>query len=198
MISRCGSSRPSSTRLKPVAGGYGLDPAWVYGLIRQESRFIMDARSSAGAQGLMQMMPATAKWVARKLGVADFRVEQLHGLDTEPAVRQLLPAQRLRRHGRIGAPGLRRLQRGPQSTAQLARHAAGHGRGAVFAEIIPFNETRDYVKKVLSNATLYAALFTGRPQSLKERPRAGRPQGGDDLRTALSRAAGPPASIGRS
>jgi soluble lytic murein transglycosylase len=39
--------------------------------------------------------------------------------------------------------------------------------GAIFAEIIPFNETRDYVKKVLSNATIYAALFTGQPQSLK-------------------------------
>jgi soluble lytic murein transglycosylase len=39
--------------------------------------------------------------------------------------------------------------------------------GAIFAEIIPFNETRDYVKKVLSNATIYSALFTGRPQSLK-------------------------------
>jgi soluble lytic murein transglycosylase len=41
--------------------------------------------------------------------------------------------------------------------------------GAIFAETIPFPETRDYVKNVLSNATVYAALFTGRPQSLKER-----------------------------
>ena len=40
---------------------------------------------------------------------------------------------------------------------------------AVFAESIPFNETRDYVKKVMSNATFYSALFTGKPQSLKER-----------------------------
>jgi soluble lytic murein transglycosylase len=39
--------------------------------------------------------------------------------------------------------------------------------GAIFAEIIPFHETRDYVKKVLSNATYYASLFTGQPQSLR-------------------------------
>ena len=44
----------------------GLDPAYVYGLIRQESRFIIDARSSVGASGLMQLMPATARWTARR------------------------------------------------------------------------------------------------------------------------------------
>jgi soluble lytic murein transglycosylase len=41
--------------------------------------------------------------------------------------------------------------------------------GAIFAETIPFNETRGYVKNVLSNATYYAALFEGKPQSLKQR-----------------------------
>ena len=46
-----------------------LDEAWVYGLIRQESRFIPDVKSSAGAGGLMQLMPATARWVARKIGL---------------------------------------------------------------------------------------------------------------------------------
>ena len=47
----------------------GLDPAFVYGLIRQESRFIVDARSGVGAAGLMQLMPATARWTAKKIGV---------------------------------------------------------------------------------------------------------------------------------
>ena len=46
-----------------------LDPAYVYGLIRQESRFIMDARSGVGASGLMQVMPATARWTANKIGL---------------------------------------------------------------------------------------------------------------------------------
>jgi soluble lytic murein transglycosylase len=51
-----------------------LDPAYVYGLIRQESRFVMDAKSVVGASGLMQVMPATAKWTAKKMGMSNFQV----------------------------------------------------------------------------------------------------------------------------
>ena len=59
---------PFREQLSAVAIERGLDPAWVYGLIRQESRFIMDARSSASAQGLMQIIPPTARWIARQPG----------------------------------------------------------------------------------------------------------------------------------
>jgi len=160
---------PFYRELRPAAEEQGLDPAWVYGLIRQESRFVMNARSSAGAQGLMQMMPATARWVARKLGVSGFRVEQLNELDTNL---------------RFGTFYLRTVYDDLDGSPLLASAAynAGPGRprswratlpasveGAVFAEIIPFNETRDYVKKVLSNTTYYSTLFTGKPQSLTER-----------------------------
>jgi soluble lytic murein transglycosylase len=51
-----------------AAPAIGLDPAYVYGLIRQESRFIMDARSHVGASGLMQVMPATAAGPPSKIG----------------------------------------------------------------------------------------------------------------------------------
>ncbi len=160
---------PFREQLQPVAAEMGLDPAWVYGLIRQESRFIMDARSSVGAQGLMQIMPATARWIARKMGVAGFRVEQLHDLDTNL---------------RFGTFYLKSVYDDLEGSTLLASAAynAGPNRprtwrttlpaaveGAVFAEIIPFHETRDYVKKVLANTTMYSAMFTGQPQSLKQR-----------------------------
>lgn len=160
---------PFIEQLEPVARERGLDPAWVYGLIRQESRFVMDARSSAGAQGLMQIIPPTAKWIARRLGVQDFRQEHLHDLSTNL---------------NFGTYYLRSVLDDLEGSPLLASagYNAGPGRprnwrttlpeaveGAVFAEIIPFSETRDYVKKVLSNATFYSALLTGEPQSLKAR-----------------------------
>jgi soluble lytic murein transglycosylase len=145
----------------------GLDPAYVYGLIRQESRFIMDARSGVGASGLMQVMPATAKWTAKKIGMTDFQPHQISDRDTNIA---------------IGTGYLKLLQDSFRGSMPLAAAAynAGPGRprawrngpvldAAIWAENIPFNETRDYVKKVLSNTTNYAALITGQPQSLKAR-----------------------------
>ena len=144
-----------------------LDPAYVYGLIRQESRFVMDARSNVGAAGLMQVMPATAKWTARKIGLSQFRPEHLARHDTNIA---------------IGTGYLKLVLDSFNGSMPLAAAAynAGPSRArkwsqgrtleaAIWAENVPFNETRDYVKKVLSNTTLYAAIITGQPQSLKER-----------------------------
>jgi soluble lytic murein transglycosylase len=159
--------KPFHDRLAPVAREHGLDPAWVYGLIRQESRFIMDARSHVGASGLMQIMPGTARWIAKRMGARDFQPSRINELDTNL---------------QFGSFYLKtvhdELDRSPVLAS--AAYNAGPGRprswrgtltrpleGAVFAEIIPFTETRGYVKNVLSNTVWYAALFTGEPQSLK-------------------------------
>jgi soluble lytic murein transglycosylase len=145
----------------------GLDPAYVYGLIRQESRFIMDAKSGVGAAGLMQVMPATAKWTAKKIGLVDFQPQQITDRDVNIA---------------IGTGYLKLLLDSFAGSMPMATAAynAGPGRprtwrngpvleAAIWAENIPFTETRDYVKKVLSNTANYAALITGQPQSLKAR-----------------------------
>lgn len=148
-------------------GEIGLDPAYVYGLIRQESRFIVAAKSGAGASGLMQVMPATAKWTARKIGMSDFKPSMITERDTNL---------------RLGTAYLKLVlddMDGLQALA-AAGYNAGPGRPrrwrdgpaldpAIWTENIPFSETRDYVKKVLSNATYYASLLNGRPASLKAR-----------------------------
>jgi soluble lytic murein transglycosylase len=153
--------------LKAHAAKMELDEAWVYGLIRQESRFIASARSHAGASGLMQLMPATAKWVAKKLGLKDWRWSEVNEVDTNVS---------------LGTYYLRHVLDVLDGHPVLASAAynAGPGRarawrpdsameGAIYAETIPFNETRDYVKKVMANATYYAHTFGQQLQSLKQR-----------------------------
>ena len=136
-----------------------LDPAYVYGLIRQESRFIMDAKSHVGASGLMQIMPATAKWTAKKIGL-DYKPAMISDRDTNL---------------RLGTAYLKLVldsMDGSQAMAAAA-YNAGPGRprrwreggvveAAAWTEAIPLNETRDYVKKVVSNTAIYAALLDAR------------------------------------
>jgi soluble lytic murein transglycosylase len=125
---------------------------------------VTTARSHVGASGLMQLMPATARWVANKLGLRDFRVN-----DTDTNVL-------------LGTTYMRLVLESLDNHPVLASAAynAGPGRarrwrtdqaleGAIYAETIPFTETRDYVKKVMSNSVYYAALFDGKPQTLKQR-----------------------------
>ena len=163
----------------------GLDPAYVYGLIRQESRFIMDARSGVGASGLMQIMPATARWTARKIGMTDFTPASINDRDTNIT---------------LGTAYLKLALDDFDGSMALAAagYNAGPGRprnwrngpvldGAIWAENVPFAETRDYVKKVLSNTTSYAAILTGQPQSLRARLGSvgPKPEGEPDLSKEL-------------
>jgi soluble lytic murein transglycosylase len=152
---------PFREQVLAQARAVGLDPAVLYGLMRQESRFVTDIRSSVGASGLMQIMPATAKWTAKQIGLA-YRPEMINDRDTN-----LL----------LGASYLKRVQDdfGGSLALAAAAYNAGPGRPrrwreggtlmepAAWAESIPFTETRDYVKKVLSNSVYYAVLLAPTP-----------------------------------
>ena len=160
---------PYRELIEPQVRAQGLDLSWVYGLMRQESRFVSHAASSAGAQGLMQVMPATGRWVARKIGMAGYRRSHLQ----DPQTNVLLGTSYMRivlddldDHPVLAAAG---YNAGP---GRAKRWRDGRTlEGAVYAETIPFDETREYVKKVMANAVIYAALMEGRPQSLKARLR---------------------------
>ncbi|MEQ1526534.1 MAG: transglycosylase SLT domain-containing protein [Gallionella sp.] len=144
-----------------------LDEAWVFGLMRQESRFVTRARSNVGAAGLMQIMPATARWVARKLGLKSYRNELIHQMDTnmrlgtyymKTVLAQFDDSPVLASAAYNAGPSRARQWRGSQPL-----------EGAIYAESIPFDETRDYVKKVMSNTLYYAYQFGAAPRSLKQR-----------------------------
>jgi soluble lytic murein transglycosylase len=145
---------------------HGLEEAWVLGLVRQESRFIVDATSAAGARGLMQLMPRTARWVARRAGLRDYHPSRVIEVRTNVA---------------LGTGYLKLvLEDLGHPVLACAAYNAGPGRarrwrdakpleGAVYAETIPFNETRDYVKKVMANTMYYSQLLGGTVLPLKER-----------------------------
>jgi len=147
----------------------GLEMAWVYGLIRQESRFIMQARSQVGASGLMQLMPATAHFVARKIGMHHFRAGQLNDTQTNIELGSHYLSMVLSDLDGSQAMASAAYNAGPARPRAWRATLTQPVEGAIFAESIPFAETRGYVKNVLSNATYYAALFEGHPQSLKAR-----------------------------
>lgn len=153
-----------------------LDHGWIYGLLRQESRFVTNAKSSVGAKGLMQLMPKTARWVAKKIGLKNYQAAKVAETDTNVT---------------LGTHYLSMVLSSLDNQPVLAAAAynAGPGRarrwradqpleGAIYVETIPFNETRDYVKKVMSNAIYYSALFEDKPQSLKSRIGMVGPKGG--------------------
>jgi soluble lytic murein transglycosylase len=151
---------PFRREFEAAAREHDMDVALLFGIARQESRFSPDIVSAAGAQGLMQLMPATARWVAKQLGETGYQASRITDVDLNT---------------RFGAfyfrHCLERLDGHPALAA--AAYNAGPGRahawrpvqpleGAAWVETIPFNETRDYVKKVLANATFYTAAL-GKP-----------------------------------
>ncbi len=158
---------PYREKMQNYARENGLDEAWVYGLIRQESRFISHAKSGVGAAGLMQVMPATAKWIAKRIGVNSFSHNMINELDTNI---------------QFGTHYLRYTldKMGGQPVMATAAYNAGPSRakrwrdvqpmeGAIYAETIPFNETRNYVEKVMSNAHYYSHQVGIKIQTLKQR-----------------------------
>jgi soluble lytic murein transglycosylase len=158
---------PFKNDILTAAQSVGLDPAYVFGLIRQESRFHVSARSHVGAAGLMQVMPATATWTARKLGMSDYRSDLLDDRSVnlklgsgylKLMVDEFAGSQAMAAAGYNAGPGRpRRWRNGPVLET------------AAWAENIPFNETRDYVKKVLANAATYAHLMQGKALTIKNR-----------------------------
>ena len=158
---------PYAAEIKKAATQVALDHGLVFGLIRQESRFWAEAVSSAGALGLMQVMPATGKWIATQLKAGDYRPSQLIDVGVNTG---------------FGAYYLRTVldQMGGSEPMAAASYNAGPGRarawrasvpleGAMYVESIPFTETRDYVKKVLTNAVWYSHLSGSGLTSIRQR-----------------------------
>jgi soluble lytic murein transglycosylase len=149
------------------AKNHGLDEAWVFGLVRQESRFITEARSSAGAAGLMQVMPRTARYVASRFGMRNYRAKSVTEVQTNVSlgtsylklVLDQLGHPVLASAAYNAGPGRAKRWRDPERSLE----------GAIYAETIPFGETRRYVKKVMANSVFYSQVMHAEPKPLKQR-----------------------------
>jgi soluble lytic murein transglycosylase len=145
---------------------HGLDEAWILALVRQESRFISEARSATGAAGLMQVMPHTARFVAGKMRMRDYRHKQVMDIETNITLGtgylKLVMEQ-------LGHPVLASAAYNAGPTRARRWRADRPLEGAIYAETIPFAETREYVKKVIANSVFYGALLDEHVTPIKQR-----------------------------
>jgi soluble lytic murein transglycosylase-like protein len=129
-----GTPTQYDSQITASANRYGIDPALLKGLIRQESNFNASAQSGAGAQGLTQLMPATAKTL---------------GVDPSD------PAQAIDGGAKYLKQQLDRF--GGDASKALAAYNAGPGAVAKYGGVPPYAETQNYVKSVLAFADQYRA-----------------------------------------
>ena len=144
--------QPYSETIDKYADDRGLDRAFVYGLIRQESRFMPKIVSSAKARGLMQVMPATARQVARRHRYGKYRLSRLTRVDTNVIIGTRYLADlggALGNHPVLMAAG---YNAGPGRPKRWTKRGGGW---LVYIETIPITETRLYVKHVLANRAHY-------------------------------------------
>ncbi len=147
------------------AGTQALDSAWVFAVVRQESAFTADARSHAGALGLMQLMPKTARFVARSLRLGR-------------TLNLLQPALNIQ----LGTAYLRRVldDLGQHPVLATAAYNAGPHRvkgwlpaqempADIWVETVPFNETRNYLRRVLAYTVIYDQRLGREPLRLENR-----------------------------
>lgn len=154
--------------LDKYAGKHRLDRAWLYGLVRAESAFIEEAESPAGALGLMQILPATGKMTAARLGLKNFNRHKLKQAETN------IP---------LGSAYLRQMLDKFDGSLLLATAAYNAGPGRVsrwrpadacmepelWIARIPFSETRQYVRRVFYFARIYDWRLQTGERSLRQR-----------------------------
>jgi len=168
---------PYRDLIKSAASEQGIDEAWVYGITRQESRFMHYARSGVGATGLMQLMPATAKWAAPRAGISNYNSSMIQDLDTNIALGTYYLGHTLELMNGQTLMATAAYNAGPSRAKKWAADVPLEG--AIYAETIPFSETRTYVQRVMANAHLYAQRLGLKPITLKQRLGTVPSKGGD-------------------
>lgn len=159
---------PYTALVERHARAHGLDPALLYGIIKSESAFMPDARSPAGALGLMQLMPATARETAQRLGVRLDSAWRLYEPDTNIELGSAYLHQLLERFGGNLALAAAAYNAGPHRVRAWLPDGACQA-AEDWIELIPFTETRRYVRRTLYHTAVYQWRLLEGVRSLEER-----------------------------
>lgn len=145
-----------------------IDPAWIFGVMRRESAYIRDVRSGAGAVGLMQLMPRTARYVAGLQGHKDWRGD-LTESGTNIGLGTFYLRHVMNRFDDHQVLATASYNAGPSRVGKWLQENSMEAD--IWIDTIPYTETRRYVRAVLAYAAIYEYQLNGKPQRLSQKLR---------------------------
>jgi soluble lytic murein transglycosylase len=158
---------PYQQQFEQSSSDASISPTWAYGIARSESLFMPDVRSKAGAIGLMQIMPATGREVARGIRLPYSGINTLTNPDSNIRLGTSYLGQMAQRYSGNPVLATAAYNAGPHRVDRWLP-ASGTIDARVWIENIPFNETRKYVKRVLSAQAIFHWRMTGKLRRLSD------------------------------
>ena len=160
--------QPYASLFRSQAQKQGLDLSFPIAIARQESAFLSSARSHAGARGLMQLMPATAKQTAKRHQVSYKTISELNNPMTNVTLGSAYLSDMMKKFDQNPAYAAAAYNAGPHRVTRWLKER-GHLPLDVWIETIPFSETRKYVQNVLAYRVIYDRLDGRQAQLMTER-----------------------------
>ena len=158
---------PWKSQFEAHASAARIDPTWAYGIARSESLFMRDVRSSAGAVGLMQLMPNTGRMVARKIKLPYSGLATLTDPESNIRLGTSYLGEMAERFGGHRVLATAAYNAGPHRVDAWLPDEGGED-ARIWIENIPFNETRKYVKRVLAAQAIFHWRMTGEQRRVSE------------------------------
>lgn len=156
---------PYQSTFAEHAASASIPPDWAYGIARSESLFMRDVRSSAGAIGLMQLMPATGREVAASISLPYSGVDTLTNPQSNIRLGTSYLGQMAQRYSGNRVLATAAYNAGPHRVDRWLP-TTGKQDARIWIENIPFNETRKYVRRVMAAETIFHWRMTGEVQRL--------------------------------
>ena len=156
---------PFKSAFEQAAANASISTTWAYGIARSESLFMRDVRSHAGAIGLMQLMPATGREVAKEIALPYSGLATLTNPDHNIRLGTTYLGMMADRYGGHRVPATAAYNAGPHRVDRWLPEK-GSIDARIWIENIPFNETRKYVRRVLEAQTIFHWRMTGQAQRL--------------------------------